>query len=393
MLKKIPIVAHPIGLRDLIYGFNLLFRKKTPQAKLSYVMSELSHLKYVYFTNSGTSSFYTILKVLKNTKQRKQVILPAYTASCLIMAVKKAGLKPILCDISLDDFNMDVDLLTDAVSKQVLCITGVHMFGIVNRRLGELKEKFPDVFIVEDCAQSMGSKIGGVSVGNLGDLSFFSFNRGKNLPTYGGGCIATNSGDLAGEIVKEGQGIKGLGFWENILIPFEILALSLAVRPHIYGLFYPLVSIFKEKAPHKDFKIKKYTNFQAAVALALFKKIDEFGKKRYDNGMKLIEGLKGIQDIILPEITEDTHPAFNRLPVVFKDLKRRGGIELNLWEAGIETSRMYYKPLHHILDLGYKKDDFPKATYFAKHLLTLPTHPLLTNNDLDKIVDTIRKTK
>ena len=393
MLKKIPIVAHPIALKDLLCSINLLFKKKAPRVKLRQVMSQFLPSKYIYFTNSGTSSFYIILKTLKSLKPQRQVILPAYTASCLIMAIKKAGLKPILCDISLDDFNMDVNLLTDAVSKQALCITGVHMFGIVNKGFRELKKRFPDVFVVEDCAQSMGSKIDGVFVGNLGDLSFFSFNRGKNLPTYGGGCIVTNSKDLTEKITKEGEGIKSLGFREEVLIAFKILALSLAVRPHVYGLFYPFLSIFKEEAPHKDFKIKKYTDFQAAVALALFKKIDEFSKKRYDNGMKLIKGLGDIEDIILPKISEDTHPAFNRLPVVFKDLKRREEIELNLWKAGIETSRMYYKPLHHILDLGYKKDDFPKATYFAEHLLTLPTHPLLTDNDLDKIIDTIRRTK
>ncbi|RLI00750.1 transcriptional regulator, partial [Candidatus Bathyarchaeota archaeon] len=62
-----------------------------------------------------------------------------------------------------------------------------------------------------------------------------------------------------------------------------------------------------------------------------------------------------------------------------------------LWKVGIETSSMYIKPLHHIFDLGYRKEEFPNACYFAQHLLTLPTHPIMTERQLDKIIEIIRK--
>lgn len=389
MLKKIAIVGCPISLRNLSFGFLSLF-KRTYQTELSNAISELLNSKYVCFTNSGTSSFYTVLKILKERQDKKEVILPAYTAPFLIIAIQKAGLKPMLCDISLDDFNMDANLLPDIVSKDTLCILGVHMFGIVNKELQRLKERFSDIFIVEDCAQSFGSKINAMFVGNSADISFFSFNRGKNLPTYGGGCIATNSQRISEKIIEENKRIKELAIGQRIVIPFKILGLSLAVRPLIYGLGYPFISKFKDVAPPINFEVKKYTGFQAAVALSLLRKIEEFSKKRYMNGLRLIEGLRNVEDIVLPQISENTQPAFNRLPIVFRDVKKRQKVEKALDRAGVDTSRMYLKPIHHIFDLGYIKEDFPIANYFAERLLTLPAHPSLTDIQLNRIIRTIK---
>lgn len=389
MLNKIPIVGCPIGLQNLSFGLLSIF-KQTYQGQLSDALSKLLNRKYIYFTNSGTSSFYTILKILKDREGKDEVIVPAYTALSLIVAIKKAGLKPVLCDISLGDFNMDANLLSGIVSENTLCILGVHMFGIVNKELRRLKERFSDIFIVEDCAQSLGSKINGMFVGNSADVSFFSFNRGKNLPTYGGGCIATNSQRISEKIIEEGKRIKELAIGQRILIPLKILGLSLAVRPLIYGLVYPFISQFKDVAPPTNFEVKKYTGFQAAVALSLLKRTEEFSKKRYINGVKLIEGLKDTEGIALPMISENTQPAFNRLPIVFKDLKKRQKVEKALSKAGVDISRMYCKPVHHMFDLGYKEQDFPIANYFAERLLTLPAHPLLTDIQLNRIIRTIK---
>ncbi len=392
MLRRIPVAGSPLNPVVLLLLLISIIRKRESQNNLKKCFSSFIGAGYLFLCNSGLSSVFVILESFKNSSARKEVILPAYTAHSLIVAIEKAGLKPVLCDISMDDFNMDTSLLPNVVSRNTLCILGVHMFGIVARDLEGLKDRFPGVFIIEDCAQSLGSKIKGCPVGNLGDISFFSFNRGKNLPTYGGGCIATNSTEL-GEKIKQtvsGERLAASNLGERAGIALKILGLSVLVRPRVYGTLYPLISRFKEVAPPEDFEVREYTSFQAAVASFLLGSIEELSKKRHENGMKLIEGLKDLEDILLPGISNDTLPAFNRLPVVFKDLKKRGRVEADLWKAGIETSRMYIKPLHHVFDLGYEKDVFPNATYFAEHVLTLPTHPLLSQSDLETILRVIR---
>ena len=265
MLRRIPIVGCPIGLRD--FPFNLLsIIKKTCQGQLGDALSRLLNVRYVYFTNSGTSSLYIVLQILKEERGKNEVIVPAYTAPSLITVIREAGLKPVLCDISLNDFNMDADLLPAVVSEQTLCVLGVHMFGIVNKELPRLKSRFPHIFIIEDCAQSLGSKIDAMFVGNSADVSIFSFNRGKNLPTYGGGCIATNSQRISEKIIEENKRIKGLAIAQRALIPFKILGLSLAVRPLVYGLAYQFICRFKDVTLPKGFEVSRYSDFPVLSA-------------------------------------------------------------------------------------------------------------------------------
>ena len=382
-MRKIPIVAHPIGLKDLFFIGSLSSR----QIKLREALSKYFNLKHIFLFNSGTSSFFMLLQALKKLSAKTEVIIPAYTASALVVAIKKAGLKPVLCDISLKDFNIDLNALNSVVSQNTLCVVVAHMFGITSEAVRGLKERYPQVFIVEDCCQAMGNP----QVGRWGDASFYSFNRGKNLPTYGGGCVATNNEAIALNIGKELEDIPGEGIFYSAAIEIKLFALALAMRPFWYGLLSPFIANLKERPTPEDFSVKKYTDYQAAVALSLLKRIKEVSSLRYHNGMLLIEALKCIEGFLLPDIPADAEPVFNRLPIVFKDLTRLEKAEHDLRRAGIEVNRMYYKPLHRLFDLRYKKEDFPNACYFAEHLLTVPVHSLVTEKDLGKMIEVIKK--
>jgi dTDP-4-amino-4,6-dideoxygalactose transaminase len=121
------------------------------------------------------------------------------------------------------------------------------------------------------------------------------------------------------------------------------------------------------------------------------KKREALFSQRYKNGMFLINALKDLKEIILPKILNDSRPVFNRLPVIFKDLRRRQEVKKRLWRQGIETSDMYSQPLHRMFNLGYGKEEFPNANYFTEHLLVLPVHPGVKQEDLMKMIKVIRE--
>jgi len=381
-MRKIPIVAHPIGLKDLFFIGSLPSR----QIKLKESLSKYFNLKHIFLFNSSTSSFFMLLQALKKLSAKTEVVIPAYTASALVVAIKKAGLKPVLCDISLKDFNIDGTALNAAVSQNTLCIVAVHMFGITCEAVRGLKERLPQIFIIEDCCQSLGN----TKIGSLADASFYSFNRGKNMPTYGGGCIATNNENIASVIDQQLKSVPQENILSSAIIELKLFILSLVVRPFWYWLLSPFIAGLKERSTPEDFLVKRYTDYQAAVAFSLSRKLEEASSLRYHNGMLLIEALKGTDSLILPAISADSEPAFNRLPIVFKDLAKLSQVEFALRKAGIEANRMYQKPLHHIFDLGYKLEDFPNACYFAEHLLTVPVHPLVSEKDIDKMAEIIK---
>lgn len=404
MVAKLPIISSPVNSGLLLRAIKFMRAGRTRETFCG-TLKLFTGSKYVYPMNSGIASFYVLLTALSRISAGREVILPAYTAGSLVVAVRKAGLKPVLCDISLRDFNMDIGSLAGAVSDSTLAVICVHSFGIIVRGIDKLREAMPSsVFLVEDCAQSMGSVTekpqprpaetipqAGAG-GGFGDASFFSFNRGKNIPLSGGGFISTNDERIAARIKTEAETLGEEGFIRKFYAPLEVLAFSIVSNPAIYAQVFPLAARFKETAPPEDFTVKKMGDFQAGLGLALFEERERIFSKRYANGMALIDGLNNIDGIVIPEIPDRSRYVFNRLPVLFKDPALRDMAAVRLWEEGVETSPMYISPLHHMFDLGYGRDEFPNAVYCAPRLLTLPTHPLVDESAIARIVKAIKET-
>jgi|GEM_PF-211697 len=435
MFRKIPPVATPISARDLWSGFKTIFGSKSYIEEFESALSDYFGTKYCFTTSSGKTAFYVILKALRHFSAKREVILPAYTDAGLVLVIQKVGLKPVLCDISSDTFNLDLNLLPQVVSNKTFCVVPVHMFGLacdITQIIADLRRFQPEadpplaeeptipgvadfslrlkgrelrrIFVVEDGAQAQGTQIRGQGtgdrrqraesrmVGTVGDVGFYSFNRGKNFPTYSGGFVVTNSQELAEAIGEELRLLPEPGIFSKYTSPVKLSLLALAVNPFIYKLLYKLISPFKSTTVPKDFTASLYTEFQAGAGLSLLRRLSDFSERRFHNGSALYEGLKGIDGIILPKILPNSKPAYNRLPLVFEDINLREKVYQKLLREGIEPSRMYPRPLHHVFDLGYsqKKEPFPNAAYFADRLLTLPTHPFVDERDIETMINVIR---
>lgn len=390
MIAKLPIIGSPVAPAEVAEALRRAHDGRVA-GEFAAELARYTGQRYVYTASSGIACYYLILKALKERYGRTEVILPAYTAGSLVVAVRKAGLRPVLVDISLGDFNADVNELENVISHNTLALTCVHMFGIgmegVDRLRGLLQ---PAAVLIEDCCQSMGSTIRGSQAGSFGDIAFYSFNRGKNFPLSGGGCITTGSDILQKALAAPVAAAAAVRGGIGLVDAFKNIAFIAAANPHVYGSCFPLVSRFKETAPPEDFGVRQLSNFQASLGLLLMKRQGEWHAKRYANGMALLNGLKDVHGVLGPVIPVDNKPAFNRLPIVFEDAANLAKAEHLLWDRGIEASRMYIRPLHHMFDLGYPESAFPHANYFAQRLLTLPVHPGVTREHIDVMVGTIR---
>lgn len=399
MKKIVPVAGVPISFVDL---FKSITSKNTIE-QFAEQIKQLFGVKHCFFVNSGTTAFYIILQTLKKLyPSRNEVIIPACTAVSMGTALKKSGVIVKLIDISLDDFMMSMSAVGSNVSPNTLCIVPTHMFGIpcdIHRLKKIVGTEMPPV-IVEDFAQAAGSKIEyqksniknqNESAGTFGDIGFFSLARGKNFTTYTGGCLITNNHLIASEIKKEIDSLPQQSFRNTISTGLKIFILSQAVKPIFYGLLYPLLSKFKNIPVPEDFVSTQYSNLQARFGSTIFNHFESFSEKRFQNGIRLIKELSSVSGIVLPRINEKSRPAFNRLPLLFKDLTFREKIEIKLLANGIETSQFHLYPLHHIFDFGYKKEEFPNTVYLSEHLLTLPVHPLVTEKDLKTIVEAFKQ--
>lgn len=136
---------------------------------------------------------------LGRLKKGDEVIVPSNTYIASILAVLRAGLKPVFCEPEWETCNIDPCRIESMVSERTKAIMAVHLYGRVCR-MNEINviAKRHGLLVVEDCAQAQGALYLGKRTGALGDVAGFSFYPGKNLGALGdAGAVTTNDAELA----------------------------------------------------------------------------------------------------------------------------------------------------------------------------------------------------
>jgi dTDP-4-amino-4,6-dideoxygalactose transaminase len=147
---------------------------------------------------NGTDALEIAIKSL-NLKKKSEVIVPNNTWISTAEAVISNNLKVIFCDVNLNDYSICTTDLKKKINKNTSAIIAVHLYGNPSN-MGEIKKIVSNksIKLIEDCAQAHGTKINKRHVGNMGDISTFSFFPGKNLGGFGdGGAIITNNKKLS----------------------------------------------------------------------------------------------------------------------------------------------------------------------------------------------------
>ena len=347
-------------------------------------------------TGSGTSALYAVLQTLRNRSDRTEVLLPAYTAPSLILPIRKAGLLPVLCDISPETLNAGPDEMLDRVHASTLAVMPVHMFGLPTHAPA-ISEQLQEsgTFSIEDACSAMGAQIGDRPAGACCDIGFYSFNRGKNLSTFSGGAIVTSREDLVPGLEGAVAAFPRPGLKGRLKIAAYTAALSLAVRPPGYTLLYPAVSRFKYTELHTDFETPAYTRFQAGIGRSLLSKLERISRQRLENGRFLNGALSGVDGVRLPKIPDDCTPAYNQFPILLPEERTRTAVHQAVLNTGLEATLLYPEPIHRIYpDLwdGTGADPFPNATAVSRRLLLLPAHPLVPRPALERAVEAVKNT-
>lgn len=148
--------------------------------------------KYCISTSSGTTALWVALKAA-GVKAGDEVIVPPYTFIATASAVLMANAVPIFVDIDENTFNIDPDLIEDAITEKTKVIMPVHIAGNpadMDRILSIGKKH--NISIIEDAAQAHGAEWHGTKVGALGTGGIISFQTSKNMSAGEGGAIVSN---------------------------------------------------------------------------------------------------------------------------------------------------------------------------------------------------------
>lgn len=294
---------------------------------------------------SGTAALYIGLKAIGISKKEDVVIVPSLSFMATIDAVIMAGGTPVVIDVD-ESYTMDVNQLEDAIKKyNPKAIIPVHLFGQtadMDRIKSLCQEK--NIIIFEDAAQAHGAEYKGKKAGSLGDLSAFSFYASKNVAMGEGGAILTSSPYIDEKITN----------W----IEFgDHPALNLRI-----------------------------TEFQAGIGYWQLKRLEETNEKRRKIAKVYNEEFKDLPGLILPQELPDRKHVYHIYALRHPE---RNKIVEKLIENGI-GARVYYEyTLHELRNVEHLPCDFGEKC--SRELFAIPIHASLTENEVEYIVDTVKK--
>ncbi|UBM57638.1 DegT/DnrJ/EryC1/StrS family aminotransferase [Marinilongibacter aquaticus] len=291
---------------------------------------------------------------LGEMKQGDEVIVPANTYIASILAISDNGLTPVFVEPDPDTFNIDLKRIEERITLKTRSILMVHLYGqaVFSEKLKELAERY-NLKLVEDNAQAIGASYAGKKTGGLGDAAGLSFYPGKNLGALGdAGAVTTNNSELA-EVVR-------------------ILA--------NYGSNKKYNNLYKGLNSRLD-------EIQAAVLSVKLKYLDQENQRRRE-----IAGLYGDyinnKKIILPSYPEAPDSHVWHLYVIRTE--HRVGLEAYLKGRGIET--LIHYPIPASKQAAYKEYQniyLPVTEAIHKTVLSLPISPVLSNSEVEQIVDEV----
>ena len=173
----------------------------------------------------------------------------------------------------------------------------------------------------------------------------------------------------------------------------KLLGMSFLQGARAWWFISKLPLGFEQQYHSIDFKIEKLSIWQAAFGLAVLERLNSINAVRTSNGRFLTQQLQDLKAIVVPQALEGAEAAYLRLPVIVKDRQLREEIYRKLHKAGVGVSKMYVSSLNRYDYLADIVPDghYPVAEYVADRIIALPTHPLVSEGDLELIVEIFRK--
>lgn len=324
--------------------------KKTRQ--FEQMIAEYTGAKFCSVVSNGTVSL-SIALMACGVGVGDEVIVPDYTMVATANAAELIGAKAVFADISLDNLCLDYDSMACAVTDKTKAVILVSINGRYPDDINKYVEFCHDrgIYLIEDAAQSLGSKIGEKHLGTFGDIGSFSFSAPKIITTGQGGALITNNEELFEKIKRIRDFGRDCGGSDHYLV--------------------------------KGWNFK-FTDIQAVVGIEQMKKLSYRVKRKKQMGAlykSLLTGIDGIE--LIPTDLENTAPWF------FDVLcDNRSELMSYLKDNGI-GSRPFYPALHSEPAYGYL-GSYINAEYVAQRGLWLPSSVSLVDEQIVEICNKIR---
>ena len=283
-----------------------------------------------------------------------EVLVQGNTYIATVMGITRNGAKPVF--VEPDQYHqIDVTKLEEALTPKTKAVMVVHLYG----HAADMKPvvefcKKHNLKLIEDCAQSHGSKVEGKMTGTFGDVGCFSFYPSKNLGCFGdGGAIVTDNEEIYNKIKM----LRNYGSSKRYY--FDEVGLN-----------------------------SRLDEIQAALLSVRLSHLDELTNERYEIADYYLKNIKN-DKIDLPKTREGAGNVYHQFVI---RCKTRDDLIKYLDEKGIGTIIHYPVPPHLSAcyeNLGYKKGDLPITEELADTVLSIPMYNGITKEEQDRVIEAL----
>jgi len=304
--------------------------------------------------SNGTCALHAALLAL-GIRKGDEVIVPTFTYVASVNAIAYTGATPVFVDSLASTWQMNPDDVAQKITSKTKAILAVHLYGHpcdMDTLVAIAKQH--NLFLIEDCAESLGSRYKNKHTGTFGDIATYSFYGNKTITTGEGGMVVTNHKPLFDRVQK----IKGQG-----------LAINKEYWHDIIGYNY------------------RMTNICAAIGLAQLERIDEIIAQKRIIAEQYKKYLRH-PDIEYHQESNNCHHSYWMFSILTKDKKQKDNLRTILAQNGIETRPLFY-PIHTMPMYQKKNQTHPIAQKLNERGINLPSWPGLTQKDIAFICQTI----
>ena len=321
-------------------------------------LKEFVGCKHALTVSNGTDALQMALMAL-GVGPGDEVIVPGFSFFATAEVVSLVGAKPVFVDVYEDTYNINVELIENAVTDKTKAIIPVGLYGQVAdmEKISQLASKH-GLSVVEDAAQSFGARLGDKRSCNLSDLGTTSFFPAKPLGCYGdGGAIFTNNDELAEALYQ------------------------IRVHGQERGKRYT----------HARIGINgRMDTLQCAILSVKLKKYDWEIEQRQRVAQFYNNHLKDLSAVVLPTVKSNHLSVWAQYTI---RVPQREAFQAFLKEKGVPTAIHYPSPMHRQQAYAeeYKGLELPVSDRVCQEVVSLPMHPYMQEQDQEKIVTAIKE--
>lgn len=303
--------------------------------------------------NSGTSALHLGL-LASGIGPGDEVIVPSFTFAATANSVAITGATPVFADIDPSTYCLDPEAAAAAITPRTRAIMPVHLYGhpADMPAFTGLAEKH-GLLLFEDAAQAHAASLHGQKVGSFGAFAAFSFYPTKNMTSGEGGMVTTRDTAVARQVrLLRNQGMETR--YAN-----EAVGLN-----------------------------NRMTDIHAAIGRVQLQKLHKWTTARQRNAAFLTENLSGV---VTPTTAVGAEHVYHQYTVRIKGHDRDAFMAALTDEHQIGSGVYYPIPNHRLPSLKEFAPglDLPSTEKAASEVLSLPVHPMLSQNDLERVVEAV----